>query len=109
MLEVSSSKPLASESRGFSFWVELIAPGLPSAGYLSYVHFNTLSILLQPELSSTSHPASSTLWKFLKELSSSITACTQKRVSRLVDQKSWAGSEFESQEWSGQYPKVQFE
>ncbi|WMV14755.1 hypothetical protein MTR67_008140 [Solanum verrucosum] len=38
MLEVSSSKPLASESKGFAFWVELVAPGLPSAGYLSYVH-----------------------------------------------------------------------
>ncbi|KAH0731631.1 hypothetical protein KY289_002819 [Solanum tuberosum] len=37
MLEVSSSKPLASESKGFAFWVELVAPGLPSAGYLSYV------------------------------------------------------------------------
>uniref|UniRef100_A0A0V0HDU6 Putative ovule protein n=1 Tax=Solanum chacoense TaxID=4108 RepID=A0A0V0HDU6_SOLCH len=31
MLEVSSSKPLASESKGFAFWVELVAPGLPSA------------------------------------------------------------------------------
>ncbi|WMV36763.1 hypothetical protein MTR67_030148 [Solanum verrucosum] len=37
MLEVSSSKPLASESKGFAFWVELIAPGFSSAGYLSYV------------------------------------------------------------------------
>ncbi|KAH0638615.1 hypothetical protein KY285_035201 [Solanum tuberosum] len=37
MLEVSSSKPVASESKGFAFWVELVAPGLPSAGYLSYV------------------------------------------------------------------------
>ncbi|KAH0784622.1 hypothetical protein KY290_004220 [Solanum tuberosum] len=37
MLEVSSSKPLASESKGFAFWVELVMPGLPSAGYLSYV------------------------------------------------------------------------
>ncbi|WMV25834.1 hypothetical protein MTR67_019219 [Solanum verrucosum] len=37
MLEVSSSKPLASESKGFAFWVELVALGLPSAGYLSYV------------------------------------------------------------------------
>ncbi|KAH0764495.1 hypothetical protein KY285_000366 [Solanum tuberosum] len=26
-----------SESKGFAFWVELVAPGLPSAGYLSYV------------------------------------------------------------------------
>ncbi|WMV27153.1 hypothetical protein MTR67_020538 [Solanum verrucosum] len=31
MLEVSSSKPLASESKGFLFWVELVAPDLPSA------------------------------------------------------------------------------
>ena len=31
MLEVSSSKPLASESKGFAFWVELVAPGLPGA------------------------------------------------------------------------------
>ncbi|KAH0770890.1 hypothetical protein KY290_014871 [Solanum tuberosum] len=37
MLEVSSLIPLASESKGFAFWVELVAPGLPSAGYLSYV------------------------------------------------------------------------
>ncbi|KAG5624645.1 hypothetical protein H5410_009863 [Solanum commersonii] len=37
MLEVSSSKPLASKSKGFAFWVELVAPDLPSAGYLSYV------------------------------------------------------------------------
>ncbi|WMV19385.1 hypothetical protein MTR67_012770 [Solanum verrucosum] len=37
MLEVSSSKPLASESKGFAFWVKLIAPDLPSADYLSYV------------------------------------------------------------------------
>ncbi|KAG5575204.1 hypothetical protein H5410_055338 [Solanum commersonii] len=37
MLEVSSSKPLANESKGFALWVELVAPGLPSAGYLSYV------------------------------------------------------------------------
>ena len=29
--------PLTSESTGFAFWVELVAPGLPSAGYLSYV------------------------------------------------------------------------
>uniref|UniRef100_A0A0V0H339 Putative ovule protein n=1 Tax=Solanum chacoense TaxID=4108 RepID=A0A0V0H339_SOLCH len=36
-LEVSSSKPLASESKGFAFWVEIVASGLPSAGYLSYV------------------------------------------------------------------------
>ncbi|KAG5612471.1 hypothetical protein H5410_023752 [Solanum commersonii] len=40
MLEVSSSKPLASESKGFAFWVELVAWGLPSAGYLSYVKVN---------------------------------------------------------------------
>ncbi|KAH0632728.1 hypothetical protein KY284_035514 [Solanum tuberosum] len=32
MLEVSSSKPLAIESMRFAFWVELVAPGLPSAG-----------------------------------------------------------------------------
>ena len=37
MLEVSSSKPLASESKGFGLWVELVAPGLPGTGYLSYV------------------------------------------------------------------------
>ncbi|WMV36770.1 hypothetical protein MTR67_030155 [Solanum verrucosum] len=37
MLEVSSSKSLASESKGFAFWVELFAPGFSSAGYLSYV------------------------------------------------------------------------
>ena len=30
MLEVSSSKSPASESKGFPFWVELVAPGLPS-------------------------------------------------------------------------------
>ncbi|WMV27750.1 hypothetical protein MTR67_021135 [Solanum verrucosum] len=43
MLEVSSSKPLASESKGFAFWVELVAPGLPSAGYLSYVAENMIA------------------------------------------------------------------
>ncbi|KAL3337573.1 hypothetical protein AABB24_029953 [Solanum stoloniferum] len=37
MLEVSSSKPLACESKRFTFWVELVAPVLPSAGYLSCV------------------------------------------------------------------------
>ena len=37
MLEVSSLKPLASESKVFAFWVELVAPGLPSAGCLSCV------------------------------------------------------------------------
>ncbi|WMV32661.1 hypothetical protein MTR67_026046 [Solanum verrucosum] len=37
MLEVSSSKPLASESKGFAFWDELVTLSLPSAGYLSYV------------------------------------------------------------------------
>ncbi|KAG5612334.1 hypothetical protein H5410_023615 [Solanum commersonii] len=37
MLEVSSLKPPAIESKGFAFWVELVAPGLPGAGYLSYV------------------------------------------------------------------------
>lgn len=37
MLEVSSLKSLTSEGKGFAFWVELIAPGLPSADYLSYV------------------------------------------------------------------------
>ncbi|KAG5578046.1 hypothetical protein H5410_058180 [Solanum commersonii] len=37
MLEASSSKPLASESKGFAFWVELVAPGLPTAGYFSRV------------------------------------------------------------------------
>nr|AAT38777.1 hypothetical protein SDM1_44t00011 [Solanum demissum] len=30
-------KPLASESKGFAFWVKLVALGLPSAGYLFYV------------------------------------------------------------------------
>uniref|UniRef100_A0A0V0GPY3 Putative ovule protein n=1 Tax=Solanum chacoense TaxID=4108 RepID=A0A0V0GPY3_SOLCH len=37
MLEVSSSKPLASKSKGFAFWVELVALGLPSASYLTCV------------------------------------------------------------------------
>ncbi|KAG5599331.1 hypothetical protein H5410_030701 [Solanum commersonii] len=37
MLEVSSLKPLDSESKGFAFWVELVALGLTSAGYLTYV------------------------------------------------------------------------
>ena len=37
MMEVSGSKPLTSESKGFAFWVELVAPGLASVGYLSYV------------------------------------------------------------------------
>ncbi|KAH0777901.1 hypothetical protein KY290_009312 [Solanum tuberosum] len=37
MLEVSSLKSLASESKMFAFWVELVTPGLPSVGYLSYV------------------------------------------------------------------------
>ncbi|WMV18929.1 hypothetical protein MTR67_012314 [Solanum verrucosum] len=37
MLEVSSSKPLTCDSKGFAFWVELVASGLPSVGYLSYV------------------------------------------------------------------------
>lgn len=31
MREVSSSKLLARESKGFAFWVELVAPGLSSA------------------------------------------------------------------------------
>ncbi|KAG5621161.1 hypothetical protein H5410_006379 [Solanum commersonii] len=34
MLEVSSSKPLASESKGFAFWVELVAPGLVLPSYI---------------------------------------------------------------------------
>lgn len=29
MMEVSGSKPLTSESKGFSFWVALVVPGLP--------------------------------------------------------------------------------
>ena len=37
MLEVSSLKPLASGIKRFALCVELIAPGLPSVGYLSYV------------------------------------------------------------------------
>ncbi|WMV15351.1 hypothetical protein MTR67_008736 [Solanum verrucosum] len=37
MLEVSSSKPLANESKGFAFWVERVVPGLPSVGYLACV------------------------------------------------------------------------
>ncbi|KAG5628730.1 hypothetical protein H5410_000447 [Solanum commersonii] len=37
ILEVSCSKPLASESKGFDFWIELVASGLSSAGYLSCV------------------------------------------------------------------------
>ncbi|KAG5602491.1 hypothetical protein H5410_033861 [Solanum commersonii] len=36
MLEFSSSKSLASESKRFSLWVELVAPGLPSAGQENY-------------------------------------------------------------------------
>ncbi|KAL3341323.1 hypothetical protein AABB24_025729 [Solanum stoloniferum] len=36
-VEVSRSKSLASENKGFAFWVEFVTPGLPSAGYLSYV------------------------------------------------------------------------
>lgn len=36
LLEVSSSKHLASERKGFAFWVELIASGLPSAGFLCH-------------------------------------------------------------------------
>ncbi|KAG5581318.1 hypothetical protein H5410_051945 [Solanum commersonii] len=38
MLEVSSSKPLASESKGFAFWVEFIALGLPSAVLSNHQH-----------------------------------------------------------------------
>ncbi|KAG5609567.1 hypothetical protein H5410_020848 [Solanum commersonii] len=38
MLRVSSLKPLASESKGLAFLVELVAPGLLIVGYLSYVH-----------------------------------------------------------------------
>lgn len=37
MLEVSSSKSFVSESKRLALWVELVAPSLPSAGYLSYV------------------------------------------------------------------------
>lgn len=37
MLKVLSLKRFASENKGFAFWVELVAPGLCSAGYLSYV------------------------------------------------------------------------
>lgn len=37
MLEVSSSKPLANESKGFIFCVELVTPSLPSVAYLSCV------------------------------------------------------------------------
>ena len=37
MLEVLSFKPLASKSKGLVFWIELVAPGLPGASYLSYV------------------------------------------------------------------------
>ncbi|WMV58096.1 hypothetical protein MTR67_051481 [Solanum verrucosum] len=40
MLEVSSSKPLASESKGFAFWVELVVPGLPSAGCWPITNFH---------------------------------------------------------------------
>ncbi|KAG5616544.1 hypothetical protein H5410_016368 [Solanum commersonii] len=47
MLEVSSSKPLASESKGFAFWVELVAPGLPSASYLSYVERKFYPVRIQ--------------------------------------------------------------
>ena len=32
LLEVSSSKSLASEGKGFAFWVELVALGFSSAG-----------------------------------------------------------------------------
>ncbi|WMV29188.1 hypothetical protein MTR67_022573 [Solanum verrucosum] len=34
LFEFSSTN---SESKGFAFWVELVASGLPSADYLSYV------------------------------------------------------------------------
>ena len=44
MLEVSSSKPLASESKGFAFWVELVALTLPSVGYHSCVVCELLHI-----------------------------------------------------------------
>ncbi|KAL3326515.1 hypothetical protein AABB24_037270 [Solanum stoloniferum] len=35
--EVSSLKFIASKSKEFVFWIELIVPSLPSAGYVSYV------------------------------------------------------------------------
>lgn len=42
MSEVSSSKPLGSESKGFAFWVELVASGLPSEDYLSCMNCKLL-------------------------------------------------------------------
>lgn len=42
MLEGSSSKSLASESKRFAFWVELVALSLPSANYLSTVVYELL-------------------------------------------------------------------
>ncbi|KAG5606918.1 hypothetical protein H5410_028410 [Solanum commersonii] len=37
---VSSSKPLARESKGFAFWVELVVPGLPSAVRFTILTFS---------------------------------------------------------------------
>ncbi|KAK4379160.1 hypothetical protein RND71_001022 [Anisodus tanguticus] len=37
IIEVSGSKSPAYNSRGFAFWVELVARGLPSTDYLSCV------------------------------------------------------------------------
>lgn len=37
MLEISSSKSLANDSKRFVFWVEFIALDLPSPDYLSFI------------------------------------------------------------------------
>uniref|UniRef100_A0A0V0H6V0 Putative ovule protein n=1 Tax=Solanum chacoense TaxID=4108 RepID=A0A0V0H6V0_SOLCH len=59
MLEVSSSKSLASESEGFAFWDELVAPDLPSAGYLSYV---VCELLHRRGVLPCAHPKGSGCW-----------------------------------------------
>ncbi|KAK4360847.1 hypothetical protein RND71_019799 [Anisodus tanguticus] len=52
IMKVSGLKPPAYDSRGFAFWVELVARGLPSVGYLSC----GLQAITQKRYLSCAHP-----------------------------------------------------
>lgn len=52
-------KPFASESKGFVFWVEFVAPSLPSVGYLSCVVCMFVSYSIGVEVLPCVHPKGS--------------------------------------------------
>ncbi|KAG5619282.1 hypothetical protein H5410_019106 [Solanum commersonii] len=86
MLEVLTSNPLACENKGFAFWVELIAPDLSSAGYLSapFSHFLSLS-----------HWSLGAMFRAAAAVASSIRSSTSRKLvsSRIISSRNYAAKD----------------